>query len=367
VIGLKEIQRKKLQFALIASVVTLISYLVLMINGLGLGLNKQAGSALLQLDADGIAYSTSSRLSVIRSELPSQVVAEVGRIDGVETSSPLGYLSVNTQSPNGDIQAVALLGYLPRQLGEPQAINGKLLSIDDKRGVLVDAKFLDSSNLAVGDSMTLVNRLQTYDFTIIGEVKESYFFFQPVVYLLLESLREVKYGASTSDTPLASVVLVKGQDLVGTKTTDFEIVSKQTAFANIEGVKGQQQTVDALRLFGFLIGGMVVGIFFYVLTLQKIQQIGTLKALGASSVFLFKQLLLQVMTIIIIGVLVSSGAAYGTYALLSRLPQTVPLSFTTETFLITSSLFVVTGLIGLVFSLRKVGGVDPIIAIGQQQ
>lgn len=366
-IWLKEIQRKKLQFVLIALVVALISYLVLMINGLGLGLNMQAGSALLQLDADGIAYSTSSRLSVIRSELSSRVVAEVGRYDGVETSSPLGYLSVNTKSPSGDIQAVALLGYLPSQLGEPQTINGKQLSIDDNRGVLVDAKFLDSSNLVIGDSLTLVNRLQTYDFTIIGEVKESYLFFQPVVYLLLESLREVKYGASMSDTPLASVVLVKGQDLVGTKTTDFEIVSKQTAFANIEGVRGQQQTVDALRLFGFLIGGMVIGIFFYVLTLQKIQQIGTLKALGASSIFLYKQLILQVLTIIIIGVLVSSVAAYGTYALLSRLPQTVPIAFTTETFLITSSLFVVTGLIGLVFSLRKVSGVDPIIAIGQQQ
>jgi hypothetical protein len=35
-IGLKEIQRKKLQFTLIALVVMLISYLVLMINGLGL-------------------------------------------------------------------------------------------------------------------------------------------------------------------------------------------------------------------------------------------------------------------------------------------------------------------------------------------
>ena len=250
---------------------------------------------------------------------------------------------------------------------EPETVRGKQLSIDDGRGILVDTKFLDSSNLAIGDSLTLVNRLQTYDFTIIGEVKESYFFFQPVVYLLLDSLREVKYGASTSDTPLASVVLVKGQDLFGTKTADFEIVSKQTAFTNIEGVEGQQQTVDALRLFGFLIGAMVIGIFFYVLTLQKIQQVGTLKALGASSLFLFKQLLLQVLTIIIIGLIVASGAAYGTYALLSRLPQTVPISFTTGTFLTTASLFVVTGLIGLIFSLRKVSGVDPIIAIGQQQ
>jgi putative ABC transport system permease protein len=367
VIGLKEIQRKRLQFSLIALVVTLISYLVLMINGLGLGLNKQAGSALLQLDADGIAYSTSSRLSVIRSELPSEVVMEIGLNEGVKSSSPLGYLSVNTKSIGGEIKSVALLGYIPGQLGEPETIKGKKLSIDDKRGILVNTKFLDSSNMAIGDTLTLTNRLQNYEFTIIGEVKESYFFFQPVVYLLLDSLREVKYGSNTSDIPLASIVLVKGRDLVGTKTADFEIVSKQAAFANIEGVEGQQQTIDALRLFGFLIGAMVVGIFFYVLTLQKIQQVGTLKALGASNVFLFKQLLLQVLTIIIIGVLVASGAAYGTYALLSRLPQTVPISFTTWTFLITASLFIVTGLIGLTFSLRKVSKVDPIIAIGQQQ
>jgi putative ABC transport system permease protein len=365
VIGLKEIQRRRLQFALIALVVALISYLVLMINGLGVGLNKQAGSALLQLDADAIAYSTSSRLSVIRSELSSQVVADVGQWKGVEASAPLGYMSVNTRSPEGEIDAIALLGYLPGQLGEPRALQGRQLTGNDRRGVLVDSKFLKLNGLVVGDHLTLVNRLQTYDFTVVGEVKDGYFFFQPVVYLLLDSLREVKYGTTTPDTPLASVVLVKGKGLEGARADGFEIV--QTAFANIEGVKGQQQTVDALRLFGFLIGALVIGIFFYVLTLQKIQQVGTLKALGASNGFLLRQMLLQVLTVIVGGVLISTGAAYGTFALLSRIPKGVPIAFTGGTFVITSSLFVATGLIGLFFSLRKVSRVDPIIAIGQQQ
>jgi putative ABC transport system permease protein len=56
-IGLLEIRRRKLQFVLIALIVTLISYLVLMINGLGVGLNVLAGSALKNFDADAIAYS----------------------------------------------------------------------------------------------------------------------------------------------------------------------------------------------------------------------------------------------------------------------------------------------------------------------
>jgi len=366
-IGLKEIQRRKLQFALIALVVTLIAYLVLMINGLGIGLNKQAGSALLQFDADGIAYAGTSRLSVIRSELSSTIVDEVATAPGVTDAAPLGYLSVNTQNAAGDVQGVALLGYMPGRLGEPATVGGNSLTSSDTRGVLADAKFLESNGLAIGDTLTILNRLQTYDFTIIGEVPEGYFFFQPVVYLLLDTLREIKYGEVTPATPLASVVLVKGKDLVGMQAADFEIVSKQTAFANIEGVKGQQQTVEALRLFGFLIGAMVIGIFFYVLTLQKVQQLGTLKALGASNRFLFGQMLAQVMTIIIIGVVISTAAAYGTYALLSQLPQAIPIAFTFSTFAITSALFIITGLIGLAFSLRKVVGIDPIIAIGQQQ
>ncbi|MGB4864241.1 MAG: hypothetical protein WBO97_17425, partial [Tepidiformaceae bacterium] len=61
-----EIRRRKVQFALIAVVVTLIAYLVLMINGLGVGLNQLAGSALLNFNADAIAYSDSADLSVIR-------------------------------------------------------------------------------------------------------------------------------------------------------------------------------------------------------------------------------------------------------------------------------------------------------------
>jgi putative ABC transport system permease protein len=366
-IGLKEVSRRKLQFALIAMVVVLISYLVLMINGLGVGLNKQAGSALLQLNADAMAFSASSRTSVIRSELSTQAVQDAGYLDGVVASAPLGYMSVNTRSPGGDVKGIALLGYLPGQLGEPAVKKGRQLTASDSRGVLADAKFMKSSNLNIGDKLTVINRLQTFDFTIVGQVDPGYFFFQPVVYLPLDSLREVKYGAITPDTPLASVVLLKGKNLVGKSTADFAVVSKKTAFANIEGVKGQQQTVDALRLFGFLIGALVVGIFFYVLTLQKIQQVGTLKALGASNSFLFKQMLLQVLSIIVLGVAISVGAAYGTNSLLSRLPQAVPISFTGGTFLFTSTLFILTGMIGVVFSLRKVSRVDPIIAIGQQQ
>jgi len=365
--GLKEIQRRKFQFALIALVVTLISYLVLMINGLGIGLNEQAGSALRGLNADALAYAKSSDLSVIRSELSAETIDKISRLDGVSDWAPLGYVGVNTRDSEGDITTAALLGYEPGSIAEPQLTGGRALTVEDRRGLLADAAFLKASGLSVGDRLTVPSRLTDFEFTVVGEIDEGYFFFQPVLYVLLDSWREVKYGSADPSLPVASIALLKGRDLVGRATDTYELVSKNTAFANIEGVQGQQATVNALRAFGFLIGALVIGIFFYVLTMQKVAQIGLLKALGASSAYIFRQLLTQVLAVTVLGVAVSVPLAYATGTALGRLPQTVPIAFTGGTFILTSVSLVATGIIGALFSVRQLARVDPIIALGQQQ
>lgn len=365
--GLKEIQRRKFQFGLIALVVTLISYLVLMINGLGIGLNEQAGSALRRLNADALAYAQDSDVSVIRSELSAETVAEISQIEGVSDWASLGYVGVNVRGGEGDVTPAAFLGYEPGSLAEPHVTEGRTLAPEDGRGLLADAAFLKVAGLEVGDRVTVSSRLDEFEFTIVGEIKEGYFFFRPVIYVLLDTWREVKYGSEDSQLPVASVVLLKGRDLVGRATSDYEVVSKGTAFANIEGVQGQDATVDALRAFGFLIGALVIGIFFYVLTMQKVVQIGLLKALGASSAYIFRQLLAQVLAVTVVGVAISVPLAYATDTALNQLPETVPIAFTGGTFVLTSVLIVATGIIGALFSVRQMVRVDPIIALGQQQ
>ena len=151
------------------------------------------------------------------------------------------------------------------------------------------------------------------------------------------------------------------------KGEGYEVYDKATAFANIEGVSGQQSTVTSLRVFGYLIGALVIGVFFYVLTLQKIPQIGVLKAIGASNLFVFRQILLQVVGISLIGLAISVPLAMLTDAGLRRLPDAVPIAFTTGTFVTTAALLLVTSIVGTAFSARQVIKVDPIIALGQQQ
>ena len=366
-IGLLEMRRRKLQFALIALIVTLISYLVLMINGLGVGLNELAGSALRNFDADGIAYSDRAGLSVIRSEMSEETVATVAAGPGVTGAAPLSYVAANYRTSDGDVESAAFLGFDPGSIAEPNVISGRSLAPDERDGALADSDLLRAAGLSVGDTITVTVRLDSRDFVIVGETDEGAFFFQPTVYILRDTLRDMRYGAlAPEDQPAASIVLLKGSNLVGS-FEGYEVVDKSTAFANIEGVSGQQATVTSLRMFGYLIGALVIGVFFYVLTLQKVAQIGVLKAVGASSFFVFRQVMAQVVTISVIGIAISVPLAYTTERLLARLPETVPVAFTRGTFITTTLALLVTAIVGALFSGRKVAGVDPIIALGQQQ
>ncbi|MFN0094680.1 MAG: ABC transporter permease [Dehalococcoidia bacterium] len=367
-IGLTEIRRRKVQFALIALVVTLISYLVLMISGLGVGLNVAAGSALKSFDADAIAYSRQGGLSVIRSEIGAETVAALTTLPGVDAAAPLGYVAAPYRLKNGTIESAAFLGFDPGLISEPRVTRGRTLTPADGRGLLADSRFLRLSGYRIGDTFDVTLRLTTERFTIVGEIDEGNFFFQPAVYILRSTWQELKYSSDQGAVrPEASIVLLQGDGLVGRESADYEVVSKTTAFANIEGVSGQQSTVRSLQVFGFLIGGMVIGVFFYVLTLQKVPQIGMLKALGASSGFVFRQVLTQVFTVAVIGIAISVPLAIVTERLLTRGASSVPVAFSTGTFVTTVIILVVTALVGALFSGRQVLKVDPIIALGQQQ
>jgi putative ABC transport system permease protein len=367
-IGILEIRRRKSLFALIALIVALISYLILMINGLGVGLNEMAGSALKNFNADAIAYSDSSGLSVIRSEMSRDTVDAASAAEGVEDAAALGYVAANYQRRNGDIKSVALIGYDPGTIGQPGLRDGRLLNVKDGSGLIADKGLLKSTGLKVGDTLTVRLRLMAEEFTIVGETDEGAFFFQPTAYILRDTWRQLKYGGMPAEEqPTASVVLLKGKGLNGLSRDGFQAVDKSTAFANIEGVGGQQSTVLSLRVFGYVIGALVIAAFFYVLTLQKVSHIGMLKALGASSFFVFRQVLVQVLAVSAVGLAVSLPLAYLTDQALRTMPDPVPVAFTTLTFVTTSTFVLMTAVAGSLLSALQVSRVDPMIALGQQQ
>lgn len=372
-LGIKELQRRKLQFSLITLIVALIAYLILMVNALGLGLQSFAGSALRDLDADYLAYSSVSNLSIPRSEIGASTVDALRAAPGVAAVSRLGYFTV-TPSRGDQQYPAALLGIEPAGLGAPPIVAGRGVE-PGKRELLADQSYLDLSGFAIGDTITIPVRLQDFDFRIVGAVDSGRFFFQSPLYVDIADWQTLRYGGpklvgpdgTAADSPAASVVLVRGgtPEAIEAAVPGLRVVDKETAFQNIEGVKPQNQTVVTLRTLAYAIGGLVIGIFFYVLTLQKLGQIGILKAMGAGGRAIFLQLALQVVVVVALALLVAVPlTVLSLRGITAALPE-FPLLLTTGSVLATVLLLFVVALGGAFVSGRQIARVDPILALGQ--
>lgn len=362
-LALIEIRRRRLQFGLMTGVVTLIAYLIIMVTGLGLGLNQQAGTALLGLDGDYLAYARNSNLSVIRSRLTDIEVLEIQSAPGAERATPIGYVAAAIEYAPGTSDTAAVIGVVPGSFAEPEVIEGG--SISGPNDILIDRAWARLAEIQVGDGLLLPIGFENRKFRVVGIVDQGFFFFQPAMYIDLSAWQDVVYQGDAAQRPAASLVLLQGQDLEGRSGERWQIVTKQAGFENIEGVQAQQSTVNALRYMGLLIGAMVIGVFFYVITLQKVSLLGILKAIGAPGIYLAVQGLLQVLVVSVAGAALAVGLALLTEATLLS-SDTVPIMFTKRAIATASISVVVSGMVGAALSVRQVASIDPIIAMQQQ-
>ena len=113
--------------------------------------------------------------------------------------------------------------------------------------------------------------------------------------------------------------------------------------------------------FLIVISAIIVAIFLYVLTVQKMSMFGVLKAQGISSRYLANSVIAQTFLISFIGVVIGFGLTLLTGAFL---PSAVPVSFDMVTMIIYGLIFVVVAIMGAVFSVRTIVKIDPLQAIG---
>ncbi len=354
------------QFGLIGLIVTMIAYLVIMTNALGAGLLDVAGGVVKGFDA-GLVLQSKTNLSLQQSEISQATADAVARAPGVTASGRLGYLSVQPID-RPSLGPVAFIGFEAETIAQPALTGGRMLEAGERGAVLADKRFLSLRGNRIGDTITLTSRLRTYEFRIVGEVDEGSFFFQAPVWGNLDDWRELKYGSEGPATPAATLVLVRGGSGLLRSLPDaapgIEAATPNQVFDRIPGVGPQRNTANSIQAFGLIVGALVVGVFFYVLTLQKVGQIGVLKALGASSWFVIRQLLVQVGVISILGLAVAVPASIVT---VNALPESVPLLIKRDGVILTTLLLLATAIIGVAFSGRKIVSIDPLIALGQQQ
>lgn len=373
----KEMWRLKGRFLLIAAVIALITLLVLFVAALAEGLGSGNREYIEKLNADLIAYKDNTDLSVQTSRIDRPTAQEIRRVAGVRD---VGQISASTASvvlPNGANSVnVSILGVEPGRPGEPPVVNGRQLSDISAREALLDRNTALRTNLKVGDTVTLKTiqgtKEQFYDLRVVGITDGRSFFLQPSVilpHLTWERIRPgvVNINNSQLVSNIVAIQLLNPNDKAAMAQTiqkqvaDVQVVDLKTAYTATPGYKEQQNTLDTERYFAFIIGILVVGGFFQIQMLQKVPQIGMLKAIGASNGVVALTALAQIVLVTMIGVAIGTALALG---LSLTFPPTFPIVFTGSAVVAAVISLLVIGPVGGLVSIRYALRVEPLTAIG---
>lgn len=361
----RELRRRPSRFIVATIVLSFLATLLLFLGGLLDGLYLGSTGAIRAQPGDVIVFSSSARDSFLRSRITGELRTAVEATPGVEQVGGIGFVLLGAQVPGEtELADVAVAGYElpPNGVPEPPL---------DGQGV-ADSR-LEDQGVGKGDTI-LVGPAES-PITIVGFVDDTSYLLQGSVWVNLTTWHAVQ-NANRPDAALADdtvqALVVKGDVVKGTDGDLATAIDSRTGGATntltreetvlaLPGVKQQGDTFDQIIYTTLVVVLAVVGLFFSLLTIERIGLYGVLKAIGASTRRLFAGVVIQAVIVAIVSFVIGSLLALAAAA---ALPAKVPLQLIPSRFVFTFVGLLAAAVLGSVISLRRVTRVDPASAIG---
>jgi putative ABC transport system permease protein len=338
----RELIRKPSRFLTAGGALTLIVVLILLLGGLLDGLYLGSTRALEAQSAGVFVYSADANDSFFRSRIDGNLRAEVADVPGVESVCGLSVVQLPAHVPGVvDVVDTAMFAYeAPNQrVPEPPA-TGEAYVDRSLEGDGVEV----GQTLGFGPARTPVK--------VAGFVDGTTFNLQGAVWMDPETWNEVV----RANVPAATLAPGASQALLVTPEQGVEASSLVATIG--EDIRG---VFTAIITVTFVVAGLVVALFFALLTLERAALFGMLKAIGSSSRTLAAGLSLQAV-LIAIGAFTVGGLV--TLGLAAIIPAAIPLDLEIRRAVTTVLGLIVTALIGSAISFRRVVRIDPATAVG---
>jgi len=377
-LALREILRNWTRYLLFSLVVALISVLVLFIAALGRGLLGGISEYIEGLDADLLVYQDTARLVTSSSRVECETRGAIRNVEGVQDVGGLAFASVSiVRSETAELLDVSLIGVEPGKPGEPPVVAGQGLRRKQAREAIIDGNVAQLLGLKSGDQFT-VSTVQggseeLYTLRVLGVSESQRFNLSPSVFVPISTWDEIRPKAlltAPQMDPACNVVAVRLDDpaqvesarrLLEGRVEDVEAVDRTTAYESQPGYSSIRSSLAIQRTFALLISGLVIGGFFQIQTLQKVPQIGMLKAIGTPNYVVALATLIEILFTIVAGVAIATPLMIG---ISSSFPPSVPIVFELRTAAMAVGSIFVMGFLGGLLSIRYSLRVEPLIALG---
>ncbi|GAX06622.1 antimicrobial peptide ABC transporter permease protein [Secundilactobacillus pentosiphilus] len=348
-LALKEIKKEKFRSGLIIAMIVLISYLIFILTSLALGMARENTDAINSWGVAKITLSSNANVDMRQSFLTQKQAGTLSKNEAY-----LGETPVVAEAKGHQQQSAFFVGLKSTQFIAKKIKLESGHRVRHSHEVVVDDA-LKLKGYQLGDSFKL-NDDKT-KFTIVGFTKRAKLNVTPVIYGQLgtwRALRGIKMGPVTSVVASKTNQYQSHQD--GTKTyTRQQIINKLPGY--------QAQILTFVLMIGFLmvISMIIIAVFLYILTLQKLPNYAVLRAQGIPSKVLVGATISQSF------LLVASGLIIGTVLTAVTglvIPAQVPMAFNIPLLAVVGLVILVMALIGSLIPVKTVLNVDPVSVMG---
>jgi putative ABC transport system permease protein len=378
-LGFKEVWRNRGRFLLFSLVIALITLLVLFVAALGEGLSTANKEYFDKLNADLLVFQENTNYSTIESRLDYNVLKNVRRLPGAADVGAIAFSNVKVVLPQGqETLDISLIGIEPGKPGSPPVFEGQEIRTKRAKEIVLDASIAEALGAKVGDLVTITSTQGTeeefFTLKVMGITDGRQYFYQPSAFVSLQVWDEIRPQAAVSSAsatePVPNILAVRLDDptaraemsaYLQSRVKDIEVTDIKTAYQSFPGYSQQQGTVNTIKGFTFLIGVLVIGGFFQIQTLQKVPQIGMLKAIGTSNHIVAIAAVMQIFLVTLFGVFIGSLTTFG---LAIGIPAGVPILFQGTAVAIAIIALMLIGPVGGMVSVRMALKVEPLTALG---
>jgi putative ABC transport system permease protein len=360
-LAFRNLFQNKIRLVISVGGVALALLLILSLDAIFTGVEQQITAYINHSGADiFVSQSNVRNMHMASSSLPATIADEVESVPGVQSVTPILYLS--NMVVVGDERNLAYVIGLP----EDAAMGGPW-QVPEGRGDLqageavIDRGVAEKSGVTVGGEVEILGR----KFKVVGlsdgtaSLVNSVAFISMSDFAMLRgspdtiSFLLVKIKPGESPVDMAARIEAQVDNITAQATTDFAAQERRV-------VKDMSTDVVAImNLVGFLIGLAVMALTVYTATLARRAEYGVLKALGARNVHLYRAVLAQALLSVAIGLGVGLAFTLLLSSIIPRLGLSLALEISAASLVKVSGVSLVIAAVSAILPIQQIAGLDP--------
>lgn len=355
----KELKHDKTRYIMVEAILVLMVFMVLFLTGLANGLGRAVSAGIENADATYFAVGEDSENLITISNIEKETVNKIYEQAAGKTAV-LDIQRMNLTKEGSDKKLdVTYFAIEKESMLSPVITEGvDLKDSKEKNGIILDDSF-QAEDIKLGD--VVVDAASGLKMKVIGFTHDAYYGHSSIGYITTKTYTSIRTELNPNYEQAYHAVAIQGNDVKDINIDGVSIVDKATIIENIPGYKAEQTTINMIIWVLVVISASVLGVFFYVITIQKQKQYGVLKAIGMKTSEIAGMIIFEVVLLACFGMCIGNLLVWG---MSMMLPASMPFYLKANSVVVVSVAFVVISVVSSLISARKVAKVDPIVTIG---